>query len=138
LSSERNCRSCSVLRRANPTATYIIRMVTATANTMTDPSLARIEGRRSRGRIAISAPPPECSRLLPILVECVPDPVDGPDVPGLRRLVAELPPDPGDMGIHHAPTCVVAVPPHPVHQLVPAEHDTGIARQRQQDLELER
>jgi hypothetical protein len=41
-------------RKANPTAIYRIRMVTATANTITEPSLARMLGSRSRGRIGAS------------------------------------------------------------------------------------
>jgi hypothetical protein len=56
-SSSRNSRSRSSWRKANPTARYIIRMVTATANTITEPSLARMLGSRSRGRRAISSPP---------------------------------------------------------------------------------
>src|SRR5439155_18412998 len=48
-----NSRSRSNLRRVNPTAMYMIRMVTATANTITAPSLARIEVSRSSGRVAI-------------------------------------------------------------------------------------
>src|SRR5262249_56008751 len=39
--------------------------------------------------------------------------------------------------IDHPPARVVAVSPDPIHQLVAAEHDPRIPREREQDLELE-
>src|SRR5439155_946870 len=139
-SNWRTSRSPSDFRRANPRATYMMRMVTATAKTMTDPSLARIVGSRSRGRMAIRNSDGRWggSFAVPVLHERVADPVDRSDVPWLGGLVAKLPPDPGHVGIHHPPPGVVAVPPHPVHELVPAEHHAWVPSEREEDLELER
>src|SRR3990172_3101295 len=103
-----------------------MRMVTATANTMVDPSLARMVGRRSSGVLTAS------------LQEGVPHAVHGPDEPGLVDVLAELPPDPGDVGVDDPPAGVIAVAPDAVHELVPALDDAGVARQGEEDLELER
>src|SRR6266496_284135 len=84
-----NCRSRTDRLTANPTPTYIIRMVTATANTMTDPSLMRMDVSRSSGLVAISGGSLGTSLIHPVLSERVSHAVDGPDVLRFRGLVAE-------------------------------------------------
>src|SRR5919197_131632 len=110
-------------------ATYMIRMVTATANTMTEPSFARMEGSRSKGRVprgraASSMLGPSSAgamRPIPVFQERISDDVHRADVPGLARVVGKLPADPGDVGVDHSAPRVVAVAPHPLHELVPTE-----------------
>src|SRR5207249_11967534 len=72
------------------------------------------------------------------LLERVSDPVDRPDEPGIVPVLAEFAPDARHLGIHHAPARVVAIAPDAIHQLVAAEHDAGLAREGEEDLELQR
>src|SRR6266511_4871054 len=116
---------------------YMIKMVTATANTITEPSLALIVGRRSSGRMATSLPDP-FGHLSSLFLKGVPDTVHGADVLRLGRLFPELAADPCNVGIDDSPAGVVAVAPHPVHQLIPTEHHARASGQGEQDLELER
>src|SRR6266540_7198430 len=108
-------------------------MVAATANTITDPSFALTVGSRSSGRIAMFEPLPSA-----VLAERIAHAVHGADVLRLGRLVPELPPDPGHVRVHHPPPGVVAIAPHPVHELVPIHHNARRPGQGEEDLELQR
>src|SRR3954451_18545742 len=94
---------------------------------MTDPSLARIDRNRSRGRIDTRS-----------LLERVPDTVHRADEPRLVAVLAELAADARDVGVDNPTARVVAVAPDAVHQRVAAQHHAGVTREGQQDLELER
>ena len=83
-------------------------MVMATASTIVRSELA--PGSSAASRAAAS--------LMGRSLEGVPDAVDGADEPRLVAVLAELAADPGDVGVHHPATRVVAVAPDPIHQLV--------------------
>src|SRR5262249_49844709 len=125
-----NCRSStrSALRNDVPSASanrkYTSATVRTTANTITEPSLARIVGTR-------------CSRVIAgsLVRERVADAVHGPNVAGLGAVLAQLAADAGHVRVDHASAGVVAVAPHAVHQLLAREYHAGVARHRQQDLE---
>src|SRR3989304_2349653 len=55
------------------------------------------------------------------VLERVADAVHRSDEARFGAVLAELAPDPGDVRVHDAPTRVVAVAPHAVHQLLPRE-----------------
>ncbi len=118
--------SRGLFRSANPIRKYDRTIVTPTATTIVDPSLARIVGSRSSGAAHVRLP------------EGVPHAVHGADESRLQAVLAELAADPGDVRIDHPSARVVAVAPHAVHQLVPAHHHAGVAGEREQDLELQR
>src|SRR6267378_1551878 len=100
-------------------------MVTRTASTVIDPSLTRMEDRRSSGRTPARRRTSASCRRIGLLIrfaEGVADPVHRPDVAGLGGLVAELAADAGDVAVDDAPPGVVPVAPDPFHQLLPGEH----------------
>ena len=73
-----------LLPQGEATVRYMMRMVTATAKTMTEPSFARIEGNRSSGRIQRQPGSPG-PRSRVAFAEGVADAVDGSDVARLPR-----------------------------------------------------
>ena len=64
--------------------------------------------------------------------------MDRPDEARIVAVLAELPADPCDVRIDHTAAGVIAVAPDPIHQLISAQDHTGLAGEREQDLELER
>src|SRR5512141_3098760 len=111
-----------------PRIRYTSAIVMPTANTMTEPSFARIVGMRWSGFT---------SGVL-VLAERVPDAVDGADEAGLVAVLRELPSDARDVRVDHPAARVVAVPPDPVHELFAREDHARLACEREEDLELER
>src|SRR5829696_921268 len=110
-------------RRSSPQCPPIVK----TSNTMTNPSFERIVWSRCRSVTAGSRIP-----------ERVADAVNRADEPRLGAILAQLPADARHVRIDDASTRVVAVAPDAIHQLLAAEDDSGLASERQQDLELER
>src|SRR3990172_4594658 len=126
-SSSHQCSSMANTWKPTPRIRYTSAIVIPTANTMTEPSFARIVGSRWRNVTSGSL----------VLAERVADPVHGSDEPGLGPILTELASDPRHVRVDDPAACVVAVSPDAVHQLLAREDHAGLAREREQDLELE-
>src|ERR671910_1415524 len=118
-------------RSANPSRKYTSATVSPTAKTITEPSLARIVGSFSNGRILTGG-----LRSRRVVAERVADAVHGSNEP-CRSVLTQLAPQPRDVRVDDAPSRVVTVAPHAIHQLLPCEHHTGVACECEKDLELE-